>query len=658
MLIKPVQRLLKYSLLLGAIIDATPDSHGDKESLKQARAKMEVVAHGVNEGRRRREVVREVLTGVPAKRVGEPKAKRKGLNMNVAASVSLGRIKSIKAASFKIKEGAEANQEAEQVARMGEELRMIETFIRSFMKNVSDWTNLATQMTQALLDWAHRFGKTIGVLADANSEAFGAFVTVIETGLLPVCDELGVAISQDLLPPLNRLTDSASNPERLLEAMRTLEPLHYGLLNFNVSKSRPPPQLLDASKSYVALRAQLHAELPKYNELLRKGIEFGIGHWESMQIRFWKAIRDKWGELWDALRVDGEMKGSASETLRVWWSRFEECEAKLSGMNIVRPPPKDKEKDKDRDKERVKMRARGKSFTGSIQSEFSGSTFVTPSRANLSSVDIIPMSSSSSQTLVPSPTSAKSRNFDRRPSEESLHSKKSGKSSKAHKHSNSSASYQQLLEEISPLQRPSYSRTASMPISSPMPLRKSTSHGRLLDSTGELNRSRHPYPEPPHEELPPEYFYEEEDDYARGRSSRKPSFKRRLTETLRTAPSSASRHRRSPSLPSLASPQPSPNPTKTAFDSRPTAPLARVEGLYACRAVHLCEPPDGVAYRGLRFHTLRPGDIFEILEECGHPCSHPGLPLKVDFGEDCLLLARDEEGDVGWALASFLLPVD
>ena len=80
--------------------------------------------------------------------------------------------------------------------------------------------------------------------------------------------------------------------------------------------------------------------------------------------------------------------------------------------------------------------------------------------------------------------------------------------------------------------------------------------------------------------------------------------------------------------------------------------------MYECRAVHECHPPEGVSYRGLPFCTLEVGDIFEILQEAGHPSTHPDLPLVLDEGEDCLLLVRDRSGEIGWALASFLLPVD
>ena len=52
LLIKPVQRLLKYALLLHAIIEATPDSHGDKENLRLSKFMVEVVSLAINEGRR------------------------------------------------------------------------------------------------------------------------------------------------------------------------------------------------------------------------------------------------------------------------------------------------------------------------------------------------------------------------------------------------------------------------------------------------------------------------------------------------------------------------------------------------------------------------------------------------------------------------------
>jgi hypothetical protein len=76
-----------------------------------------------------------------------------------------------------------------------------------------------------------------------------------------------------------------------------------------------------------------------------------------------------------------------------------------------------------------------------------------------------------------------------------------------------------------------------------------------------------------------------------------------------------------------------------------------------CQVVHPCRPPASVSYYSFPFFTLLEGDLYDVLQEAGHPSIHPNLPLYVDDGEDCLLLCRDGTGVVGWALASFLEPV-
>jgi dynamin-binding protein len=84
----------------------------------------------------------------------------------------------------------------------------------------------------------------------------------------------------------------------------------------------------------------------------------------------------------------------------------------------------------------------------------------------------------------------------------------------------------------------------------------------------------------------------------------------------------------------------------------------RAPVLYTCRVVHECEPPEGVKYYGLPFFKLFLDDVYHVLSEKGHPLRHRDLPVLVDKREDCLLLARDSSGEMGWLLASFLFSVD
>jgi len=62
LLIKPVQRCLKYPLLLDQILSATPEDHPDREALQRANTDMLVVADAINESKKRSETVARIVS--------------------------------------------------------------------------------------------------------------------------------------------------------------------------------------------------------------------------------------------------------------------------------------------------------------------------------------------------------------------------------------------------------------------------------------------------------------------------------------------------------------------------------------------------------------------------------------------------------------------
>ncbi|KAH9935140.1 uncharacterized protein BXZ73DRAFT_45507 [Epithele typhae] len=713
LLIKPVQRLLKYPLLLAAIIDETPDTHPDKSWLRAARESLEEVARGVNEGRRRREVVREVLAGghgiVATPRINDVKGKKKTLG--IGPSVSLGRMKTIRAAALTAKEGPEANVEAEEVRALGDQLKRHDAFVKRFAEDALAWVDAAGDMTAALDEWAHVFGNVIWMDDDGGgSEAFEAFRDLIADHLLPICQQTRTEITEQLIPMLDALVKTTVAPMRLLEAMKTLEPVHYGLLNVDVTKSRPPPQLLDMSQSYVALREQLAAELPQYLRLFDAAASGCTLRFATIQSRYFYRVRERWSELWDALKVDEEANLGAPETLRVWWSRFAEVEVQLKALRIIQPPPSRRAP---AEKLRLRQPANG-TPRGRGDGDVASVAVVSTMLAALEPLSIpTPSPTRGAFAAGTSPQSGKTRSvhsvegegrtvMSPRKSQESIHSKRSGKSHRTPSRGTSLGGMhdegfhglpgltalaptrekdrgkqreQRPNREQDPHDEATYSRSRSMPLATAPPMGKvssSPSLGKFLDVPDE---------ESSNSSNPSIISVVLDDRDGRGRPARKPSFRRRLTDSFRANPLSSdaaaqvqaqtppsTRQRRSPSLPN-----PSPSPTKASFASSastfvpsPSYPrgLSRrrtsgqMPSLYECRVIHRCEPPPGVSYRDLPFFTLRVDDVYEILEEAGHPSTHRDLPLYVDDGEDCLLLARSARGDVGWVLASFLLPVD
>jgi RhoGEF domain len=351
LLIKPVQRLLKYPLLLSAIIEETPDTHPDKENLRNARIKLEDVARNVNEERRRAEVVKDVLM---SKKGGKP-----ATGVGVAAQVNLSKIKGFRHGGVRaiaLAEAAESNgtaaaaavtggdhvassAEAVLVEQMHTELKRIDAFAQQFAKNVVDWSKMMSHVMVALRIWTIDFGKVIGLTPDQGfgSEAFDAFLEVVERQLMPLAVELEATINERLLKDMAHLLTTMNKPLKLLSSMNEQEPYHYHLLTMPVSaKNRPPPSLLAASTNYLALRGQLAAELPTYLRLLHQGFDGFVLRLAEIQTSFWGHVREKWGVLWEMLRVEGELNAGWEETVGVWMTRWGDVDEVMKSVGILK----------------------------------------------------------------------------------------------------------------------------------------------------------------------------------------------------------------------------------------------------------------------------------------------------------------------------------
>jgi dynamin-binding protein len=148
---------------------------------------------------------------------------------------------------------------------------------------------------------------------------------VLDEQLVPLTLDTSHKVNDTLIAALAKLVQTTENPLRLFDAMDSLESLHHLLLTYPISSSkpRPSPFILEASQSYLALRTQL--------AMLDKGLTACVGMMVAVQTALWGAVRERWEELWNALRVEGEANGGAGEM----WS------AEVEGMRTldIRAPP-------------------------------------------------------------------------------------------------------------------------------------------------------------------------------------------------------------------------------------------------------------------------------------------------------------------------------
>lgn len=636
---------MKYPLLLAAIIDETLETHPDKDNLKLARTRMEEVARNVNEGRRRAEVVKDVLT-----------SKKKTINVSVAAQVNLSKMKGLRHGSKG--QVTDGNTEAMEVEKMQGELKRIDVFAQQFAKNVVDWAKMMANVIRSLRVWSLNFGRVIGLSAEQGSEAFDAFLGVVEQQLMPLCVDLEAVINERLLKEIAHLLTTMYKPFKLLASMNEQEPFHYHLLTMNVSaKNRPPPTLLAASMNYLALRGQLAAELPQYLNLLHRGLATVVRTLAMIQTEFWRDVRDRWGDLWEMLRVEGELNAGHTETVNVWRARWGDVDEVLGMLNIAQS------------RKLYQEPIHSKSTSSTVYSTLSSldpshssySKRPPPQHAHtLSSLEpahgpyVSPpyaLTPSKSRTRGASDASAAAsrKSLGRHASNDSLHSSK-GKSPRRPRQdeqysANSTVPYGAGFSALP--------RTKSMPLGM-----VEQGHHRRASSSSRAERDSDAHRATEHQHP--------DDKEQRGRISRNPSYKRKSTTDATRRPSTG--RQRSGSIKSITSFFGATQDAVAVVEAMPSDPrtLSSAQrdswvnkpAKYVCQVIHPCKPPAAVAYFSFPFFTLIEGDLYEVLQEAGHPSIHPKLPLYVDDGEDCLLLCRDERGHVGWALASFLEPLN
>ncbi|KIY72201.1 hypothetical protein CYLTODRAFT_440784 [Cylindrobasidium torrendii FP15055 ss-10] len=312
MLIKPVQRLLKYPLLLGTIYDETPSGHPDKDNLRRARDAVQELAHNVNEERRRLDLVKDLL-------------KRDSRD-----SPTTLRIKGLKPP------GGPETDEARRIVNYHKQLAELEEFVGSLAHSSTEWCKTVAESSIALKSFADVFGKVVGLSGDLGSEAFDAFVKTLDNEIIPMAASLSKSLFATFLSPLESLLETLSGPLHLLDTLQNhLWPLHNHLLHMPLSaKNRPPPELIKASAEYVALRGKLAEEIPIYMSMANRVLAGCVVRLSRVQREYYHQVHSAWKALWAVLPVEGEPLETGN-AIKAWWDKWQDVDVLVTHLRIV-----------------------------------------------------------------------------------------------------------------------------------------------------------------------------------------------------------------------------------------------------------------------------------------------------------------------------------
>lgn len=141
---------------------------------------------------------------------------------------------------------------------------------------------------------------------------------------------------------------------------------------YHGKNSRPSAQMIEGSKTYLALMQQLRTDLPVYVRHMDRMFSFVIMQVAKWQERWYREVGNAWGDLWKALEVgpgnrkeyrtrrakeiahrrkkgqtkpypepgeaEDQQRGaygcSGDETVAIWWDRWEEVQGTINALGV------------------------------------------------------------------------------------------------------------------------------------------------------------------------------------------------------------------------------------------------------------------------------------------------------------------------------------
>ncbi|XP_041365294.1 LOW QUALITY PROTEIN: dynamin-binding protein-like [Gigantopelta aegis] len=257
MLIKPVQRILKYPLLLSELSKATEDDHPDKEEINRAICAMTGVATAINEYKRRKDLVFKY---------------KKDTDQTFSDKISKLNLHSLRKKSGRIRGRLSTNlgislvNRDENFEREEVKFRHLEKAIRIHLKNI------ITYMEQ----FQESVGSQEGFVADIMdlydgqpSEEVTEYKAVQNKIVTDLFEEMKEMVHTLVIAPLNRLIGLCAGPNNVIEK-RFDKLLDYESQLRKAKDNEKTDALLATRNDYEAMNAQLLDELPKFYSMAFK----------------------------------------------------------------------------------------------------------------------------------------------------------------------------------------------------------------------------------------------------------------------------------------------------------------------------------------------------------------------------------------------------
>ncbi|XP_016075462.1 PREDICTED: dynamin-binding protein isoform X2 [Miniopterus natalensis] len=255
-LIKPVQRVMRYPLLLMELLNSTPESHSDKVPLTNAVLAVKEINVNINEYKRRKDLVLKYRKG------DEDSLMEKISKLNIHSIIKKSNrvsshLKHLTGFAPQIKD--EAFEETEKNFRMQE--RLIKSFIRDlslYLQHIRESACVKVVAAASMWDVCMEKGHK-------DLEQFEKVHRYISDQLFTNFKERTERL---VISPLNQLLSMFTGPHKLVQKRfdKLLDFYNCTERAEKLKDKKTLEELQSARNNYEALNAQLLDELPKFHQ--------------------------------------------------------------------------------------------------------------------------------------------------------------------------------------------------------------------------------------------------------------------------------------------------------------------------------------------------------------------------------------------------------
>uniref|UniRef100_A0A8C6RG74 Rho guanine nucleotide exchange factor 38 n=1 Tax=Nannospalax galili TaxID=1026970 RepID=A0A8C6RG74_NANGA len=250
LMIKPIQRVMKYPLLLCELRNSTPPSHPDYRALEEAFAAVKDINVNINELKRRKDLVLKYKKNDEDESLKEKLSKLNIHSISKKSKRVTNHLKILTRGDSQVKDST-FNKEEKLFRSLEKTVRHCVKNISSCLQHIQDAMPFALQSVTGLHEISYKDEEKnyIGTPSNASNP----------------CQDFVAHLQKLVLTPLSALLSLFPGPQKLIQKR------YDKLLDYNSYLQRSAADESDlAKREYEALNAQLVEELQAFNQAARK----------------------------------------------------------------------------------------------------------------------------------------------------------------------------------------------------------------------------------------------------------------------------------------------------------------------------------------------------------------------------------------------------